>query len=453
MLKFNRISFYFAAIFIFFFSGPAYSAYEIIKSDLSPLSFIDVTTNSYSACGMISGSNASANELKTSTTSMLTGYLSQIPSILLEPSISGIAGAPLTTGVKAFGFPPVSAPEIIFSNEISTPTISSSTIKVLELFDHLGNQVSREWEVTINYDPAEKSLTINPVSGSWPEGSTFSVNFSSAINDINNIPFLNPTTAYFTTLMNPATDNTIRLIESPTTGVHINADSYKENFFVKLSSYPGLNIEEANRKLKQVIGMEKYPLKILNAGVYNSSGATLSGTSIAARIFFYYGDLDADGNGILDISAFQKLKTQNLSVWRLNEGKKLWIRQSGYRLNNADKEVELDTSHFSIYSLVPLADYDVTNAYAYPVPFKPNAGNPQRYGTWSGGITFTNLPSEGKIRIYTLSMRLVRTLEITPNEIKWDAKNNAGETVASGIYIWEIVSGNNRKSGKLMIIR
>ena len=87
------------------------------------------------------------------------------------------------------------------------------------------------------------------------------------------------------------------------------------------------------------------------------------------------------------------------------------------------------------------------------MPFRPNAGNTQKYGAWSDGITFTNLPSEGKIRIYTISMRLVRTLEIIPNEIVWDVKNNKGEIVASGMYIWEAVSGNNRKTGKLVIIK
>jgi len=103
-------------------------------------------------------------------------------------------------------------------------------------------------------------------------------------------------------------------------------------------------------------------------------------------------------------------------------------------------------------------DEDISGVYAYPVPFKPNSGDSTRYGTWSRLIWFTYMPTVGTIRIYTLSGALVRSIDIasTPkvnNEIQWDVRNTEGAIVASGIYIWEVTSGPNRKTGKLAVIK
>jgi len=69
------------------------------------------------------------------------------------------------------------------------------------------------------------------------------------------------------------------------------------------------------------------------------------------------------------------------------------------------------------------------------------------------------------IRIYTLSGALVRSLDVETaprvtsvigipiSDIVWDVKNSAGAVVASGVYIWEITSGPNRKTGKLAVIK
>ena len=47
----------------------------------------------------------------------------------------------------------------------------------------------------------------------------------------------------------------------------------------------------------------------------------------------------------------------------------------------------------------------------------------------------------------------MRELAITPPQIKWDVKNSEGEVVASGVYIWEVTIGGNRKTGKLIVIK
>ena len=87
------------------------------------------------------------------------------------------------------------------------------------------------------------------------------------------------------------------------------------------------------------------------------------------------------------------------------------------------------------------------------MPFRPNAGNPARYGTWAGGITFTSLPAYGRIKLYTISGALVRDFDIAAPTLKWDLKNTDGQIVSSGVYLWEITAGKNRKTGKLVVIK
>lgn len=96
-------------------------------------------------------------------------------------------------------------------------------------------------------------------------------------------------------------------------------------------------------------------------------------------------------------------------------------------------------------------------AKAYPVPWRPNAGRPSLYGTAGGGITFADLPSIGIIKIFNLSGEVVREIKIPPGlasgVLVWDGKTGTGQDVASGVYLWIVQSGEDSKTGKLMIIR
>jgi flagellar hook assembly protein FlgD len=73
-------------------------------------------------------------------------------------------------------------------------------------------------------------------------------------------------------------------------------------------------------------------------------------------------------------------------------------------------------------------------------------------------MTFTNLPSECTIKIYTLAGGLVRQLQHSdaaglPHQEIWDGKTTHGDNAASGVYLWRVESSADGKNGKLMIIR
>ena len=96
--------------------------------------------------------------------------------------------------------------------------------------------------------------------------------------------------------------------------------------------------------------------------------------------------------------------------------------------------------------LLDSAQVNLASAHCYPVPFMPSRGDTV--------ITFTGLTSSAEVRIYTISGRLVRELYKSDfgSKLAWDARNSAGQQVASGVYIYVIKGGGQTATGKLMII-
>jgi ligand-binding sensor domain-containing protein len=79
-------------------------------------------------------------------------------------------------------------------------------------------------------------------------------------------------------------------------------------------------------------------------------------------------------------------------------------------------------------------------AIAYPNPLLPQ--HPRR-------VVFTHVPLGARIRIYSLSGRLLSEL----NSAVWDVKDDTGQDVASGIYLYQIIYENTAKVGKLAIVK
>lgn len=96
---------------------------------------------------------------------------------------------------------------------------------------------------------------------------------------------------------------------------------------------------------------------------------------------------------------------------------------------------------------------DLSDVYVYPNPAKIDGG--------SGTLTFANLPQRAKINIWTVSGKFVT--EITENNgdggFEYDLRNNVGEYLDSGVYIFRIVrmdETNNEveeKLGKFAVLK
>lgn len=168
---------------------------------------------------------------------------------------------------------------------------------------------------------------------------------------------------------------------------------------------------------------------------------------------------DNNGDGILDGSN-PPVRADTIKTWVLDEALAMWVKLPAATSDQNSRTITVPFMSPGVYALLGTVDESVKDAYAFPVPFRPGGpaagAGPGQTGTETGGITFNNIPQTGKIEIYTLDGRLVRKLSIPAGlvipKLKWDVRAAGGDRVASGVYLWRVVSGSNSKTGKLMII-
>ena len=71
---------------------------------------------------------------------------------------------------------------------------------------------------------------------------------------------------------------------------------------------------------------------------------------------------------------------------------------------------------------------------------------------WPGRISFTNLPRETTIKIYTVAGKVIKTIK------HWDTADGGSEEwdvsgIAGGIYMYTIISPEGTRKGKVSIIK
>ena len=155
---------------------------------------------------------------------------------------------------------------------------------------------------------------------------------------------------------------------------------------------------------------------------------------------------------------------EELKVARLNEKNDFWriLKDIKPDIDRDAKLIKFKTKELSVYALfrAPAPAADLSNVAVYPNPFKPHDGL-RETGDYSTGIRFTNLTRNADIRIYNIAGELVRYKGLEADEIgecRWDAMNDDGERVASGVYIFiakdeSVKVGKNHFTGKVGIVR
>ena len=152
-----------------------------------------------------------------------------------------------------------------------------------------------------------------------------------------------------------------------------------------------------------------------------------------------------------------------LQIYYLDEATGRWSRDFATTVDTASRTVTGNTPHFSTFVLMLGTAFsaNLDSVQAYPVPYKPNGNNPDEgrpfsLGDANSGIHFANLAAGSEIRIYTMSGRLVSSLDspTIAGTVRWDARNQDGREVASGAY-FAVISAPGQKSviKKLVIIR
>lgn len=97
---------------------------------------------------------------------------------------------------------------------------------------------------------------------------------------------------------------------------------------------------------------------------------------------------------------------------------------------------------------------NLNEVIVFPNPYRPGSGGPYD----AQNITFRNLTSRVKIRIFNLAAELVKAIETDSQggQLSWDAANDNGEKVASGVYIYVVTNPDDpsqKAKGKFAIIK
>lgn len=379
---------------------------------------------------------------------LLSGYLSQVPSVSTAPKVLAFFSEGRESEGVLWGVPSGAALRLLFSNDMATSTLPGA-LTVEAVLTPSGIGISSAVSFAVDNGTWTGAVELVRSTEGWAKGYLYRLAVASSASDINGFRLGTAATFLFASVLSTGTESL-----APGSGgeplVSIPAGSYPGDYFVIATTRPaGEAITRANSKLQGIGAVG--PAAMLAVSVFDASAQAMSQPpSVPARLLIPFPD--SDGDGIVD-GLSPATRTRKLSVWWLDETRALWVRQGPGDLDSLERKVGHSTAHFSTFALIATQDTDVSSVYAYPVPFRPNSGEPGRYGTWAGGIKFSNLPGSGRIRVYTVSGSFVRELPFSSATAVWDARNSDGSVVASGVYVWEALSGESRKTGKLVVVK
>jgi hypothetical protein len=95
---------------------------------------------------------------------------------------------------------------------------------------------------------------------------------------------------------------------------------------------------------------------------------------------------------------------------------------------------------------ITLVDSSLSGVKVYP--------NPWRSDRFSGDLTFSGLTGQATVKIFTVSAHHVKTLNTAGGSVPWDLRNEDGQKVASGIYLYLITDVQGRQArGQFAIIK
>ena len=364
--------------------------------------------------------------------------------------------------------------QLRFSESMNAATLTADNIRVVGVRDNSGSSRNSNISLNFSYDSATYILNITPQANlNW--GWFYELVITQGVQDLAGNGLSAEKKVFFETLMAKGTINQFTASDGKTQ-VMIPSNALSEDASLNVSvvsggiknsgapkgasalgkaSFNGYNslqyvlpsaLEEANQKLRDVVGVFAQEVTVREFAAINQNGNRIR-TRFNAPVTIVMPYLDEDSDGYID-GVTPQVKVKDLKVYLLDEVHNVWNRVSNAEIDSVNKKATMQVNHFSVYSVMGAPDGDVSSSHAFPVPFKASE---------SSVIRFINLPSEGKIKIYTMTGELVTAVNftITSGEsiYDWNVKNSDGEEVASGVYAYIIESGSNKKTGKLVIIR
>jgi len=369
-------------------------------------------------------------------------------------------------------------PDTAMEAKFSKVMISSSVeqgLKLIAVKDNLNNSINEEVSLNFAWEGSTKTV-ITPVS-ELNKNYLYSLKVTDTVTDLAGNTVEGERETIFRTIMDHTKKNVIvkatneklmvtleanalaATLEANAVTVTLEANALPEDGYLIINTDPlnyqlKVNPENINVANEKSITNGWYPIEgcLWEIKVCKGNGDWMEDNfGSEVKISFPYNE----DNGVVE-NALIPLMEETLQAFWLNEEHSNWVRVPGSRVDRENNVVVTgEVPHFSVFGLMGSAVYDLSDAHAYPVPWKPNDGKDET-GTEQEGITFTNLSAEGVIKIYSISGELVREYDYKPadgGKWTWDVETSRGEKVFSGVYIYYIKNEQEQKKGRLMIIR
>jgi hypothetical protein len=359
-----------------------------------------------------------------------------------------ISYSPTADAIGVDLMPPITA---VFSEKMLSDSIGFAT-SLTAIRDNSGNTISISVTGEVSYNTETKTASFVPAE-SLLYGYTYTFRIDTLATNLVGTPLPSVFSINFSTICSSdesnttiSTDGIVWLIAPsgtlPQNGYfRINRDPVHSPTLVDPAE-----ITAANEKAIAEGNPYHYPIEstITENIAYATAESVISDLNRNVTIRIYYTDNNEDG--FVDGTSPQ-IRARDLLIYRLNETSALWVRVPTSVVNTSDHYVYASVPRLGTYVIMSTPATDASNAYAYPVPFKPSAGHTT--------ITFTNLPAICTIKIYTIAGELVKTISVNSSsgQTTWDGKTNFGGNTASGVYLYLIESSSSKKTGKLIIIR
>ena len=91
----------------------------------------------------------------------------------------------------------------------------------------------------------------------------------------------------------------------------------------------------------------------------------------------------------------------------------------------------------------------------YPNPFTPLSSDPDFNSVVFSSLTIDDGVGEFSVLLFNLNGVLVKTLtaQLGEKELRWDGKNENGESVESGIYLYQLQVGDSFETGTIIVAK
>jgi len=328
------------------------------------------------------------------------------------------------------------------SQTITVPNTPSSTCRIRVQEPDGSPSDTSDNNFTISTTPPPPGITVIYPNGgeTWTVGETRTVQWTSqgSVGNVNIDLSTNSGSTWTTLVSNTANDGsqTITVPNTPSSTCRIRvqepdgspSDISNSNFTIQSGGGPTEPIISVSTTVLDFGTVESGQSSELTFEITNKGGGILTGTIVTDQEWI-----------TVDQTSFSLGSNQTLIVIVTVDNSILKAIEGEYRgtitITSGSQQIKIDVIMTATCVLV-----------------RPNPYNPEK-----GLLTFFGsgiVPGQTTIKIYTLSGELVKELKNIPkNEITWNGKNEFGDNVLSGIYLYVYESPTEKGSGKFTVIQ